>query len=335
MTGSGMTVSGGAASDATPPLMLRHVKKHFGDFIAVADLSFKVPKGAIYGILGPNGAGKTTTLRMINNILVPDAGDVVFFGDLPPGTESSKRIGYLPEERGLYSKETVKDVLVFFGQLRGLSKPDSKKGADEWIGKLTISDWANERVENLSKGMQQKVQFATALIHKPELLILDEPWSGLDPINAQVLRDAVLEQKKQGKTVLFSTHLMEHAEEICDEVCILAKGKKILDGPLDELKRKEGGGRFVELRPADNSSQKALLAFLQQKKEWVEEVSVESGHVRCLLSQDGMQYSFMREVALLDIKLQKLEAYEPSLRDVFVKHVGELANTDVVGRQVE
>lgn len=318
---------------STPPLVLRHVKKHFGEFVAVADLSFSVPKGSIYGILGPNGAGKTTTLRMINHILVPDQGDVVFFGNLPPGAESSKRIGYLPEERGLYSKEKVFDVLVFFGQLRGLSKLESKRGADEWIERLGISDWAKNRVENLSKGMQQKVQFATALIHKPELLILDEPWSGLDPINAQVLRDAVLEQKKQGKTVLFSTHLMEHAEEICDEVCILAKGQNILDGDLDEIKRKEGGGRFVELHATDEESKNALLAFLKTKDTLVEDVSFEGLHVKCLLAQDGMQHSFMREIASQGIRFKKLEAYEPSLRDVFVKHVGKLANTDVADRQ--
>ncbi len=217
-------------------LSVRGIVKQFGNHLAVDDVSFEVKPGVVYGILGPNGAGKTTTLRMINDIIKPDRGTIVING-LAPGLQAARKIGYLPEERGLYPKMRVLDAIEFLGELRGLSRRDAKARGTQWLDKLGLGQWKANKVQDLSKGMQQKVQFAAALIHDPELVILDEPWSGLDPINADVLRDVVREQKAAGRTVLFSTHQMEQAEKICEHICIIARGKKVLEGRLAELKR--------------------------------------------------------------------------------------------------
>jgi ABC-2 type transport system ATP-binding protein len=213
------------------------VGKRFGNHTAVDDLSFEVPDGVIYGILGPNGAGKTTTLRMMNDIIAPDRGTIELLGGLAPGSAAAPHVGYLPEERGLYPKMRVLETLVFMGELRGLTGREAKRRGGLWLERLGLAQWHKNQVQDLSKGMQQKVQFAAALIHDPELVILDEPWSGLDPINADVLRDVVREQKAAGRTVLFSTHQMEQAEKICEHICIIARGKKVLEGRLAELKR--------------------------------------------------------------------------------------------------
>src|SRR5512143_1689724 len=182
--------------------------------------------------MGPNSAGKSTTLRMINDIIAPDAGEIRILGDLRPGSEAARQIGYLPEERGLYPKMRVIDMISFIGELRGLSSKEAKLRAHKWLDRLGLAQWTKNKVQDLSKGMAQKVQFATALIHEPQLVILDEPWSGLDPINAEVLRDVVEEIRASGRTVLFSTHGMEQAEKVCDAVCIIARGRKVLDGRL-------------------------------------------------------------------------------------------------------
>ena len=213
------------------------VVKRFGNHTAVDDLSFEVPTGVIYGVLGPNGAGKSTTLRMMNDIIAPDAGTIELFGALPPGGAAAQRIGFLPEERGLYPKMRVQEMVAFMGELRGLTAADARARARAWLERLGLGQWEKNKVQDLSKGMQQKVQFASALIHEPELVILDEPWSGLDPINADVLREVVHELRDAGKTVLFSTHQMEQAEKICEQICIIARGKKVLDGRLAAIKR--------------------------------------------------------------------------------------------------
>ncbi|MCA9674121.1 MAG: ATP-binding cassette domain-containing protein, partial [Myxococcales bacterium] len=213
------------------------ITKRFGNHKAVADLSFEVPPGVIYGVLGPNGAGKSTTLRMVNDIIAPDEGEIRLLGGLHAGREAAAHVGFLPEERGLYPKMRVAEMIAFMGELRGMPARDAARAAAGWLERLGLGEWTRNKVQDLSKGMQQKVQFAATMIHEPELVILDEPWSGLDPINADVLREVVRDQTRSGRTVLFSTHLMEQAEQICDQICIIARGKKVLDGKLADIKR--------------------------------------------------------------------------------------------------
>jgi ABC-2 type transport system ATP-binding protein len=215
---------------------LSDVTKRFAGHVAVRGLSLSVPRGVLYGLLGPNGAGKTTTIRMINDIVKPDAGTITLFGALPPGRAAQRRIGYLPEERGLYPRMTVRRVLSFLAELRGLGRAEVAPKITRWLDRLELGRWADAKVETLSKGMQQKVQFIATVLHEPDLLILDEPFSGLDPLNADVLRDIVREQKKAGKTILFSTHLMEHAEQLCDALCIMARAQRVLEGSLADVK---------------------------------------------------------------------------------------------------
>jgi ABC-2 type transport system ATP-binding protein len=217
-------------------VVLREVTKRFGAHVAVHGLSLSVPRGIIYGLLGPNGAGKTTSIRMVHDIVKPDTGSISLFGNLRPGRAAQRRIGYLPEERGLYPKMTVRRVLTFLAELRGLRRADVAPKITHWLARLELGKWADEKVETLSKGMQQKVQFIATVLHEPDLLILDEPFSGLDPLNADLLREIVHEQKRAGKTILFSTHLMEHAEQLCDALCIVARAERVLEGSLADIK---------------------------------------------------------------------------------------------------
>ena len=227
------------------PVVVDRVTKRFAGHTAVDTLSLSVPAGTIYGLLGPNGAGKTTTIRMIMDIYEPDEGAVRLFSDVAGGREHSARIGYLPEERGLYPKMRVLDVLVFLAEAKGVQRRTARARALEWLDRLGLVDWQQRKVSDLSKGMQQKVQFISTILHDPELVILDEPFSGLDPVNSQVLRETVLDYRRRGKTVLFSTHIMEHAEKLCDRLCIIARGKKLIDGSLAEVKRTHGGKHVI------------------------------------------------------------------------------------------
>ncbi len=211
---------------------LRNVTKTFGPTVAVNDLSLAVPKGSIYGFIGPNGSGKTTTLRMIMSIFYPDSGSILLFGDGAAGVANA-RIGYLPEERGLYKNMTVREVLRFYGSLK--SGRDVSREVERWMARLELSDWAGKKIAALSKGMSQKVQFLATVVSGPELIILDEPFTGLDPVNTEVIRDAVLELREHGATVIFSTHDMNMAEKLCDFIFMIFKGKKVLDGTLSSI----------------------------------------------------------------------------------------------------
>src|SRR5688572_1186996 len=225
----------------TEPVVVDRVTKRFAGHTAVDGLSLTVPPGVIYGLLGPNGAGKTTTLRMIMDIYEPDSGSVQLFGTIGGGRTHSASIGYLPEERGLYPRMRVLDVLVFLAEAKGVARKAARTKALGWLERLGLGDWKMRKVSDLSKGMQQKVQFISTVQHDPDLVILDEPFSGLDPVNSQVLRDTVIDYRRRGKTVLFSTHIMEHAEKLCDRLCIIARGKKLVDGTLTEMKQAHGG----------------------------------------------------------------------------------------------
>ena len=234
---------------------LRGVRKTYDHFVAVDGLSFSIEQGAVFGLLGPNGAGKTSTIRMMIGISVPDSGEVFTFGETFRRAHLD-RIGYLPEERGLYRKMKVLDQLVFLAQLHGMSAHDARRRAADWCRRLEIADWMLKKVEELSKGMQQKIQFIAALMHDPDFIIMDEPFFGLDPVNSALLKDVLLEQKARGKTILFSTHRMDQVEKLCDRICLIDHGRAVLQGDLREIKRRwgrsnvqiayEGDGRFLE-----------------------------------------------------------------------------------------
>src|SRR3954464_5199773 len=244
---------------------IRNVVKRYEQHVAVGGLSLQVPRGTVYGLLGPNGAGKTTTIRMILDIILPDSGTILLLGK--PNTDRAilDRVGYLPEERGLYKKMQVRRVLLFLAELKGISPTDASRRIDEWLDRFSLrtteKDWGEAKVDELSRGMQQKVQFIATLLHDPELVILDEPFSGLDPINAQALKDAVLELKRRGKTVVFSTHVMDNAEKMCDSVCIIARGEKVLDGAVADVKR-DASTRHVALSLV-GGAQNGVSAVLQ------------------------------------------------------------------------
>ena len=229
---------------APTPIEVREVTKRYGDFAAVDGISFKVNPGTIFGLLGPNGAGKTTTIRMIMRITVPDSGTVLVDGE-PITEEAARRIGYLPEERGLYKKMKVLDHLVFLGEIRGLDPEESKARGQKWLERLSIGDWGGKKVEELSKGMQQKVQFIGSVIHDPKIVILDEPFSGLDPVNARVLKNEILRFREEGRTVLFSTHVMEQAEKMCDEIALINRARVVLQGTVREIKKSYSGNRMT------------------------------------------------------------------------------------------
>src|SRR5215204_3164000 len=219
-------------------LQLQNLKKYYATQKAVDDISFSVEPGSIFGLLGPNGAGKTTLLRMITGILYPDEGEVIFEGNRFDPMKDVERIGYMPEERGLYKKMKIGEQALYLAQLKGLEKSDAMKLIKEWFVKLEMQSWWNKKVEDLSKGMSQKLQFVTTVLHNPKLIILDEPFSGLDPVNSNVIKDEIFNLAKKGATIIFSTHRMEQVEEICDHIVLVNKGKKILDGTVSDIKNR-------------------------------------------------------------------------------------------------
>ena len=218
-------------------IQLTNVSKAFGKFKAVDNLSLSVPKGAMFGLLGPNGAGKTTSIRMIMNITAPDTGDIRILGN-PMDRAMQNRIGYLPEERGLYRKMKVIDHLYFLAAIKEVGREEARKRIADWLDKMELRPWLNKKVDELSKGMQQKIQFIATIVHDPDILILDEPFSGLDPINVALMRDYFLEFRQRGKTIVFCTHVLEQAEKLCDEITLMARSRKILEGSIKELKHR-------------------------------------------------------------------------------------------------
>ncbi|HUQ02631.1 MAG TPA: ATP-binding cassette domain-containing protein [Kofleriaceae bacterium] len=301
------------------------ISKRFGNHVAVDDVSFEVPAGVIYGVLGPNGAGKSTTLRMINDIIAPDAGSVELLGGLKPGSESAPHIGFLPEERGLYPKMRVLEMIAFMGELRGLTGRDARKRGEEWLDRLGLGQWRKNKVQDLSKGMQQKVQFAATMIHEPELVILDEPWSGLDPINADVLRDVVREQKTAGRTVLFSTHQMEQAEQICEHIFIIARGKKVLDGRLSDIKRAAAADGRVALAfvgDADRERAKPVLADRAVCAATRTPAPGDHADVEVEIAHGADAQQLLHALMSASVALRRFEVVTPTLHQIFVERVG-------------
>lgn len=247
----------------TPILVAENISKSFGEHTALDNVSLEVPKNCIYGLLGPNGAGKTTLIRIINQIIFPDTGKIVFDGE-PLAPHHVAAIGYLPEERGLYKSMKVGEQALYLAQLKGLSKVEAKKRLKYWFERLEIGDWWNKKIQELSKGMAQKIQFIVTVLHEPKLLIFDEPFSGFDPINADRIKDEILELQKRGASIIFSTHRMESVEELCEHIALIHKSHKILDGKLSDIKRAHKNNVFkVGLQV--NGQGETLLDELQEK----------------------------------------------------------------------
>jgi ABC-2 type transport system ATP-binding protein len=293
-------------------LEIRDLRKNFGNTTALDGVTFSVKQGEIFGLLGPNGAGKTTTIRISLGIIEADSGVVQFNGE--PLTEKFKeKLAYLPEERGLYRKSRVLDVLIYFAGLRGLSAFEARKRAMEWLKRFELDRYANHKVEELSKGMQQKVQFISCLLHEPQLLILDEPFSGLDPVNQMVIKDTMREMKASGKTIVFSTHQMEQAEKLCDRICLIDRGRVVLYGELPEIKKKYGTNSIhIEF---DGESSKLTNIRGAAKVDLYENYAE--------IKTDGQVSSsdiLKQVVDLVDVR--KFSAEEASLNSIFIQVVG-------------
>jgi ABC-2 type transport system ATP-binding protein len=293
-------------------LELDGVRKSYDSVVAVDDLSLSIPEGQIFGLLGPNGAGKTTTIRMMVGIILPDAGTVRIFGE-PFERRHLRKVGYLPEERGLYRKARVSDLLLYLGQLNGLSRADALGSARRWAERLEIGDWLGRRVEELSKGMQQKVQFIAAIIHEPRFIIMDEPFAGLDPVNAARMMDILLELKRSGRTILFSTHRMDQVERLCETICLIDHGKPVLCGRLSDLKA-QFGRREVRLEYEGNGHfivDERLIAGRTER----------NGSVELRLAADADPQQVLR-TASAGGRVTRFEVIEPSLEEIFIELIG-------------
>jgi ABC-2 type transport system ATP-binding protein len=294
-------------------LKIEHVTKRFGQFTAVNDLSLVIPEKEMFGFLGANGAGKTTTFRMILGLLDPSAGRISW-DDKPIDYSTSHLVGYLPEERGLYPKLKVKDQIVYLARLRGMQKSEAIQELTFWLEKFKVPEYATKKVEELSKGNQQKIQFIAAVIHKPKLLILDEPFSGLDPVNVEMLKDAVLTLKESGTTIVFSSHQMHHVEEMCEHLCIMHKGKPVVHGSLKEIKRAFGKKNLVIHAdfPLDMLKNYPGVLKARTTMEGIE-LQVEGEMVAEKILKEIVQNGFIR----------RFELEEPSLNDIFIEKVGD------------
>jgi ABC-2 type transport system ATP-binding protein len=300
------------ASVVTPVVALDRISKTYEEKVAVQDLSLQIDPGTMFGLLGPNGSGKTSTIRMMIGITMPDSGSVNMFGK-PYERESLRHVGYLPEERGLYKKMKVMEQLVFLGQLRGLEPAVAGKRAHQWCERLQILDAAQKKTEELSKGMQQKIQFIATLIHEPELVVMDEPFSGLDPVNTSLLQDILIELKKSGKAILFSTHRMDQVEKLCDSICLIHRGHAVLSGGMREVKSRYERDRVVINFEGDAS-------FLQHPA--VKDYKNYSGQAEIQLQPRANAQDLLR-AAMERASIYRFELIEPSLEEIFIRTVGE------------
>jgi ABC-2 type transport system ATP-binding protein len=302
-------------------LEVKNVTKQYGDYVALNKVSLSVPKGSIYGLLGPNGAGKTSLIRIINQITMPDSGEVIIDGEkLNP--KHIQSIGYLPEERGLFKSMKVGEQCLYLAQMKGMSKDEAKKQLNYWFDRLEIQGWWNKKIEELSKGMAQKIQFVVCVLHKPKLLIFDEPFSGFDPVNANIIKDEILELRKQGSTIIFSTHRMESVEELCDDIALIHKSNKLIEGKLDDVKRQFRANSFEVGIISDNVE--GLMYDITQKftvgqtnfKSLNHELKLEiqlgnanPNELLQLLTQRGQVTHFVEKI--------------PSVNDIFIQTVSE------------
>jgi len=299
-------------------LELKDLVKDFDGKRAVDNVSMTLNKGEILGLLGPNGAGKTTAIRMMMNIIAPDSGEIKIMGE-QFNERLKDRIGYLPEERGLYRKMKVSETLQFFGKLKGMQSNDIKKRGEELLKKFDLLDYYDKKIEELSKGMAQKLQIITTIIHSPDLLILDEPFSGLDPINIELVKDLILEMKREGVTIIFSTHLMDYAEKIVDSIVMISKGKKVLDGILSDVKSKYGK-KFIKINYEGNGEFVSSLKYIKGFKDYGKEMEIELNDIK---DKDKLLKDLMSKVSLNSFTLS-----EPSLNNIFIRNAsGESRGT--------
>ncbi|WOR15738.1 ATP-binding cassette domain-containing protein [Hyphomonas sp. FCG-A18] len=303
------------------PLEMRGATKWFGNFQAVKSLDFSVPQGSIVGFLGPNGAGKSTSLRMALGVLSPDSGEALLYG-APPNLTSLRRVGFLPEERGLYKKMSPRQIITYFSRLKGMSARDARKRADEMLEMMGLGPFAKSRVSRLSKGMSQKVQILCALAHRPDFLILDEPFSGLDPVNQMALEELIVEEHKRGATIVFSTHVMEHAERLCEKIVMMARGRKVFDGTLED--GFAALGRAVKIGVSEGFDLKKVMAPAGYTLE------VEEGDVwRVSLSPQQDPQNALRTAIDGGAPITSFLPQETRLRDVFVSLVSEAEAQDL------
>ena len=301
---------GNASMDA---IELQEVTKTFGKTVAVAELSLVVPQGSVYGFIGPNGSGKTTTLRMIMNILYPDRGRITVLGERLHGA-CTDRLGYMPEERGLYKRMKVRELLEFYGELKSGRKV--RQEANQWLQRLDLSDWANKKVETLSKGMSQKLQFIATVISRPQIVILDEPFAGLDPVNAEVLKDAVIELQAQGTTVIFSTHDMDVAEKMCDFIFMIFRGRKVLDGTLEAI-QSQYGSDTIRLRTDDGAAALSRLPGVEKVNDF--------GRMQELRMTGECDSQDVLAAVMARTRVRSFDVVRPSLNDIFLRIAGPQA----------
>ncbi len=290
-------------------LTLENIRKEYDKKVAVDNLSLDVPDGVLYGIIGPNGAGKTTTIRMIMNITIPDSGRILYDGH-PVDKDFTRRVGYLPEERGLYKKMTIEDILVYMAALKGKKKSEVAPDIDRWLERVQLADYKERKVQELSKGMAQKLQFVSTILHQPDIIILDELFSGLDPLNIELIKDILLELKRDGRTILFSTHVMEQAEKLCDHICMISNGKNVVDGPLSQVKKRfglntlqidiDGDGAFVREIPG------------------VKKITDFNNYLEAELEDAADPQAILRQV-IDRVNVRRFEQVEPSLYDIFIR----------------
>lgn len=294
-------------------LEVEKISKSFNGLKAVDNISFSMEDGAVFGLLGPNGAGKTTIIRMIMNVIIPDSGHIAVLGETNPVT-TTNFIGYLPEERGLYRKMKVGELLLFLTKLKSMNKREAKNEINYWLEKLDIADWKNKKIEELSKGMQQKIQFIATVLHKPKLLILDEPFGGLDPINTNLIKDIILELKKEGATIIFSTHIMESAEKLCEVIFLINKGQEVLSGKLSDIKKSFGKQNvLIEYDGSD--------AFLKRSDQ-IKNFDNYGNSAEIQLVKDADTQKLLKE-AMESATIRKFEIKEPSLNEIFIETVNK------------
>jgi ABC-2 type transport system ATP-binding protein len=302
-------------------ITIENISKRFGDFYAVKHLSLKIPSGIIYSLLGPNGAGKTTTIRMVMNIIIPDEGSIDVLGEKMDERMKS-RVGYLPEDRGLYPKMRVGELLLFLAELKGIERQEARKSIDDWLERFDLTGWKQKKVEALSRGMQQKIQFIATVIHRPDLIILDEPFSGLDPVNTKLLKDIMLDMKKEGRTIIFSTHRMEQVEMISDNICLINRAEKVLEGSLSEIKQQYGKNTVILDYDGDASFIKSLpeVEKIDDYGKFMEIKMKERSDPQDLLNKSVGR-----------IRINKFEVREPTLNAIFIDKVGVTDEKDIIG----
>ena len=290
-------------------ISLENVTKSYDSVIAVSGVNLRVRQGAVLGLLGPNGAGKTTTIRMVMNILVPDEGSILVLGQ-PVSDKTRDSVGYLPEERGLYPRMKVRSLIVFFAALHGLSEAEADRRAREWLERFEFSEWSEKKMNDLSKGMQQKVQFITSVLHRPPIVILDEPFSGLDPVNAATVKDIMLEMRDQGSTIILSTHRMEQVEKMCDSICLISHGRSVLDGDLRAIKQSYGKNTVhIEFTGPDTFLSHPAIAAVNRFATGVE----------AKLKPGADPQEILKAAVQSGAQISRFELLEPSLNEIFIE----------------